>query len=94
MFKLVGREIFELSNVRCAITIEAIGIFAYEYSLEVGGKAFEKFRDQQNKCLQVWHLSGNVGIPTSTKDDSKEKYESGDARICLGIFELIQTKCF
>lgn len=35
MFKLVGREIFELNNVKCLITIEAIGIFAYEYSLQV-----------------------------------------------------------
>lgn len=87
MFKLVGRELFELSNVRCVINIEAIGIFAYEYSLEVGGKTFEKFREQQSKCLLVWHLSGsNEGIPIDLKstDAVEEKHEIGDARICLG----------
>ncbi|KAF7623427.1 hypothetical protein Mgra_00010254 [Meloidogyne graminicola] len=52
MFKLVGREIFELNG----ISIDALGIFAYEYTLQVGGKTFEKFREQQKKSLQVWHV--------------------------------------
>ncbi|CAK5102186.1 unnamed protein product [Meloidogyne enterolobii] len=50
MFKLVGREIFELNGVN----IEAVGIFAYEYTLQVGGKTYEKFREQQKKALQIW----------------------------------------
>uniref|UniRef100_A0A1I7Z3A7 Fas apoptotic inhibitory molecule 1 n=1 Tax=Steinernema glaseri TaxID=37863 RepID=A0A1I7Z3A7_9BILA len=55
MFKLVGREIFELEGMRCLITVEALGIFAYEYSLEVNGKTFQKFREQQNKRLMTWY---------------------------------------
>ncbi|KAH7731744.1 fas apoptotic inhibitory molecule 1 [Aphelenchoides avenae] len=68
MFKLVGREVFEINGVRCTISVDAVGIFAYEYSITVGGKAYEKFREQQKKALQVWHviLSGE------------------DTRICLG----------
>lgn len=53
MFKLVGREVFEINGVRCTISVDAVGIFAYEYSITVGGKAYEKFREQQKKALQV-----------------------------------------
>lgn len=56
MFKLVGKECFEINGVRCVISVEAIGIFAYEYSIVVNGKAYEKFREQQRKALKVWHL--------------------------------------
>lgn len=35
MFKLVGREAFEINNIKCVISIEALGIFAYEYTLNV-----------------------------------------------------------
>jgi hypothetical protein len=43
------------------VTIDPVGIFTYEYSLQVGGKAFEKFRDQQKKALQV-HTSQIIHI--------------------------------
>lgn len=36
MFKLVGKENFNLCKLPCTITIDALGTFAYEYSLEVG----------------------------------------------------------
>ncbi|KAI6235145.1 Fas apoptotic inhibitory molecule 1 [Aphelenchoides besseyi] len=67
MFKLVGREAFEINGVRCIITIEAVGIFAYEYSIQVNGKTYQKFREQQRKALKVWHV----------------KLSDGDARVCL-----------
>jgi hypothetical protein len=35
------------------VSIDAVGIFAYEYSLQVGGKAYEKFREEQKKALQA-----------------------------------------
>uniref|UniRef100_A0A914L5Q8 Fas apoptotic inhibitory molecule 1 n=1 Tax=Meloidogyne incognita TaxID=6306 RepID=A0A914L5Q8_MELIC len=54
MFKLVGREMFELNGVKCSVSIDAVGIFAYEYTLQVGGKTYEKFREQQKKALQIW----------------------------------------
>ncbi|GMS88886.1 hypothetical protein PENTCL1PPCAC_11061, partial [Pristionchus entomophagus] len=68
MFKLVGKEHFMLhDSVRCAVTVEAIGTFAYEYSLEVGGKTYEKFREEQSKKLQTWHC----------------QIAGSDCRICL-----------
>lgn len=76
MFKLVGKEIFEINKVRCAITIEAVAMFAYEYTLTVGGKAYEKFREQQKKALQVWQVH----------------FGDEDARICLGNYAKIYDK--
>lgn len=68
MFKLVGRETFEVNKKKCVISVDAIGIFAYEYTLTVDGKTYDKFQEQQNKVLQVW----NVPI------------DGVDTRICLG----------
>lgn len=75
MFKLVGREVFGIGNkaaTKCAIIVEAAGTFAYEYTLEVNGKTYEKFREQQNKSLQTW-----------TTDVSGRS-----TRICLGMSEI------
>ncbi|KAI1728831.1 fas apoptotic inhibitory molecule (FAIM1) domain-containing protein [Ditylenchus destructor] len=80
MFKLVGRELFEINNVKCAITIEAVGIFAYEYSLQVGGKSYEKFRDQQTKALIVWLVTVGNLVPSSAEPSDEELH---DTRICL-----------
>uniref|UniRef100_A0A915CTJ7 Fas apoptotic inhibitory molecule 1 n=1 Tax=Ditylenchus dipsaci TaxID=166011 RepID=A0A915CTJ7_9BILA len=81
LFKLVGRELFEINSVRCAIAIEAIGIFAYEYSLQVGGKSFEKFRDQQSKALLVWLVT--VGDAPKTVQSAEGEEQLYDTRICL-----------
>ncbi|XP_076046176.1 fas apoptotic inhibitory molecule 1 [Oratosquilla oratoria] len=54
MFKLVGSETFNIGNAKCTIKIEPIGGFAYEYSLEVNGKNYKKFVENQNKILQTW----------------------------------------
>ncbi|VDN55136.1 unnamed protein product [Dracunculus medinensis] len=54
MFKLVGRETFSIEKIKCAITVEAIGTFDYEYSLEVNGKSYEKFREEQKRSLKIW----------------------------------------
>ena len=35
MFKLVGKEIFAVGNMKCIISVDALGTFAYEYTLEV-----------------------------------------------------------
>lgn len=87
MFKLVGRELFEINNVKCAITIEAVGIFAYEYSLQVGGKSYEKFRDQQTKALIVWLVTVGNLVPSSAEPSDEELH---DTRICLGWISVIQ----
>ena len=54
MFKLVGQEYFKLGKHQCVITIESASGFTYEYSLEVDGKNYEKFCENQSKILQSW----------------------------------------
>jgi hypothetical protein len=68
MFKLVGRELFEAGKMKCAVNVEALGTFAYEYTLEVNGKTYQKFTEQQNKALITWTLD-LAGVAT---------------RVCLG----------
>ena len=58
MFKLVGRESFEIGKTRAKgiINIEAVSGFAYEYSIEVNGKSLKKFRENQSKIMRSWVL--------------------------------------
>ena len=59
MFKLVGREPFEIGKTKAKgiINVEAISGFAYEYSLEVNGKPLKKFRENQSKIMKSWVLT-------------------------------------
>ena len=57
MFKLVGKESFEIGKHKCVITIESTSGLNYAYSLEVDGKSFEKFSENQSKVLQAWVFS-------------------------------------
>ncbi|OUC39445.1 Fas apoptotic inhibitory molecule [Trichinella nativa] len=59
VFKLVGCETFVLHGVSCKIIIEASGIFAYQYTLEVNGKPFEKFSEQMRRALKIWEVKLN-----------------------------------
>ena len=63
MFKLVGKEHFNLGKAKCTITIEAVSGFAYEYTLEVNGKSLKKFSDNQTKVMRCWVLTV-AGTPT------------------------------
>ncbi|KAA0192499.1 hypothetical protein HAZT_HAZT001899 [Hyalella azteca] len=54
MFKLVGSETFEIGSAKCVIKIEPMGGFAYEYSLEVNGQTYKKFREKQSRILRTW----------------------------------------
>lgn len=56
MFKLVGREDFNVGKARCRILIDAISGFSYEYTLEVNGKSLKKFSENQTKILRSWIL--------------------------------------
>ncbi|XP_060069777.1 fas apoptotic inhibitory molecule 1-like [Ylistrum balloti] len=57
MFKLVGREKFELGKTKCCISIEAVSGFAYEYTIFVNGKPLKKFRENQRKIQKAWNFS-------------------------------------
>ncbi|XP_077996952.1 fas apoptotic inhibitory molecule 1-like [Glandiceps talaboti] len=56
MFKLVGREVFDIGKgkVKGAINIDAVSGFAYEYILEVNGKSLKKFTEHRSKTAKVW----------------------------------------
>lgn len=69
MFSLVGKEIFNIGKFKCAINVEALGTFLYEYTLEVDGKSYDKFREEIARKLKSW---------TTTVDGQK-------TRICLGL---------
>lgn len=58
MFKLVGKETFSVgsANTRATIIIEAISGFAYEYTLEVGGKSLQKFVANRAQTTKTWLL--------------------------------------
>ncbi|XP_063610077.1 fas apoptotic inhibitory molecule 1-like, partial [Penaeus indicus] len=56
MFKLVGSEVFQIGDTKCVIKIEPVGGFSYEYSLEVNGKSYKKFTENQSKILKTWLL--------------------------------------
>ncbi|KAK0067474.1 fas apoptotic inhibitory molecule 1, partial [Biomphalaria pfeifferi] len=49
MFKLVGKEHFQVGKAKCVITIEAVSGFSYEYTLDVNGKPLKKFIENQSK---------------------------------------------
>ncbi|EGT41210.1 hypothetical protein CAEBREN_13191 [Caenorhabditis brenneri] len=57
MFKLVGKENFNIGKILCEISIEAVGTSGYEYTLHVNGKTFEKFKQEQDKKLQSWETT-------------------------------------
>ncbi|VDK85977.1 unnamed protein product [Litomosoides sigmodontis] len=54
MFSLVGKEVFNIGKYKCAINVESLETFLYEYTLEVNGKSYEKFREEVAKKLKSW----------------------------------------
>ena len=49
MFKLVGTETFTVGKANCVVKVEPVGGFSYQYTLEVNGKPYEKFVEQQSR---------------------------------------------
>ncbi|KAL7634290.1 UNVERIFIED_CONTAM: hypothetical protein RMT77_015620 [Armadillidium vulgare] len=70
MFRLVGLESFDIGDAKCVIKIEPVGGFSYEYSLEINGKSYKKFRENQSKILTTWllPLDGEVTRVVLEKD--------------------------
>ena len=54
MFKLVGKEHFNIGKAKCCISIDATSGFMYDYSMEVNGKTLEKFSENQSKIMCSW----------------------------------------
>uniref|UniRef100_T1IVR5 Fas apoptotic inhibitory molecule 1 n=2 Tax=Strigamia maritima TaxID=126957 RepID=T1IVR5_STRMM len=57
MFKLVGYETFEIGKAKCVIYIEAASGFYYAYGLEVNGKSYKKFTENQSKIMRTWYCA-------------------------------------
>jgi len=59
MFKLVGKETFNVgkSETRATINIDAVSGFAYEYTLEINGKSLKKYMENRSKVTSTWVLN-------------------------------------
>jgi hypothetical protein len=78
MFKLVGRESFLIGKHKCVITIDSSSGFNYEYSLEVDGKSYEKFCENQSKVLQAWSfLIGDTQNRICLEKNTMDLYVNG-----------------
>lgn len=62
MFKLVGNEDFEIGQkTRCQIQIRTKSNFGYGYTLLVDGKAWNKFKEIQEKVTKTWIVNHAFG---------------------------------
>ncbi|KAA8593184.1 hypothetical protein FQN60_009300 [Etheostoma spectabile] len=59
MFKLVGKEAFNVgkSETKATINIDAVSGFAYEYTLEINGKSLKKYMENRSKVTSTWVLN-------------------------------------
>ncbi|CAL2048426.1 unnamed protein product [Caenorhabditis brenneri] len=103
MFKLVGKENFILGGMQCTISVEALGTFAYEYTLDVNGKTFNKFKEELNKKLQSWEITiGGHEWRVVLDKEAMEVWANGNTVLTAGEFvdngtlthfELGKTPC-
>ncbi|XP_003766509.2 fas apoptotic inhibitory molecule 1 isoform X1 [Sarcophilus harrisii] len=58
MFKLVGKETFNVgvAKTKATINIDAVSGFAYEYTLEIDGKSLKKYMENRSKTTNTWVL--------------------------------------
>ena len=54
MFKLVGKEHFEIGGSKLLVSIDAASGFSYEYTLFVNGKPLKKFVENRKRTAKVW----------------------------------------
>lgn len=59
MFKLVGKETFNVgkSDTKATINVDAVSGFAYEYTLEINGKSLKKYMENRSKVTSTWVLN-------------------------------------
>ncbi|XP_046902809.1 fas apoptotic inhibitory molecule a isoform X2 [Hypomesus transpacificus] len=59
MFKLVGKETFQVgsSETKATINIDAVSGFAYEYTLEINGKSLKTYMENRSKTTSTWVLN-------------------------------------
>lgn len=59
MFKLVGKETFNVGSAatKATINIDAVSGFAYEYTLEINGKSLKTYMENRSKVTNTWLLN-------------------------------------
>jgi len=87
MFRLVGAECFNIGKAKCTIKIEPIGGFAYEYCLEINGKSYKKFTDNQNKIMKCWCFTiDGQNYRVALEKDSMDVWVNGNNVETTGEF--------
>ena len=86
MFRLVGKESFNVGGKRATIHIEAVSGFQYEYTLEVDGKPLKKFVENRRKTAKVWTFLLD-GIETRMV---LGEFNTNESRGCGFIFNLFK----
>lgn len=87
MFRLVGAEYFSIGKAKCSIKIEPVGGFSYEYSLEINGKNYKKFVENQNKIMKCWCLTVNgENYRIVLEKDSMDVWVNGKVTETTGEF--------
>ncbi|CAH1405840.1 unnamed protein product [Nezara viridula] len=56
MFKLVGDQPFKIGETPCAVRIEPISGFSYQYSLYVDGRPLEEFTQKRATRVCTWNI--------------------------------------
>ncbi|GAB6019137.1 hypothetical protein CHUAL_000757 [Chamberlinius hualienensis] len=78
MFRLVGSEFFTIGKAKCVIRIEPVGGFSYEYSLDINGKSYKKFVENQNKIMKCWCATlGDENYRVTLEKDSMDVWING-----------------
>lgn len=78
MFRLVGKESFNVGGKRATIHIEAVSGFQYEYTLEVDGKPLKKFVENRRKTAKVWaFLLDGIETRMVLEKDTMEVWVNG-----------------
>lgn len=73
MFKLVGDQPFKIGETPCAVRIEPVSGFSYQYSLYVDGRPLEEFTQKRATRVCTWNigdthrivLGNNIPNPSS-----------------------------
>ncbi|XP_026287382.1 fas apoptotic inhibitory molecule 1 [Frankliniella occidentalis] len=90
MFKLVGPEVFLLgkSNARCVIKVEPVGGFSYSYELEVNGKSYHKFNENQSRAMRTWlvNLPSDEQYRVVLEKDTLDIWANGQKLEATGEF--------
>lgn len=87
MFRLVGKESFNVGGKRATIHIEAVSGFQYEYTLEVDGKPLKKFVENRKKTAKVWaFLLDGVETRVVLEKDTMEVWVNGTVVETAGEF--------